>query len=174
VVVNSTTTDPMVDDGAVAAGAAAEQLLDEVTLGEASFVRGVFPVREASGAVVGGLVVRHDVTALRAGMQRDLLLALAVLGGLALLASALVYLLVDRLIFRRLQVMMATMEDLSARVAGGDYQVGASPQPTRDDEIGRFERFFGEFLALVGDTLRTLSERRQQARAAAGRPPAVG
>jgi histidine kinase family protein len=172
VVVNSTTTDPMVDEGAVAGGATAGQLLDEVKLGGASFVRGVFPVREASGAIVGGMVVSHDVTALRAGMQRDLLLALCLLGGLALLASALVYLLVDRLIFRRLQVMMATMEDLSARVAGGDYQVGAGALPARDDEIGRFERFFGEFLALVGNTLRALSERRQQVKAAA-RPPAV-
>jgi hypothetical protein len=164
VVVNSTTEDPIVDEAALVGGATASQVLDEVSRDGAAFVRGVFPVREASGAVVGGLVVRHDVTALRGAMQHDLLWALAVLAALALVASGLVYLLVDRLIFRRLSRMMSTMQDLSTRVAGGDYGVGGSVRAERDDEIGRFEGFFGEFLALVGNTLRALSERAKRAR----------
>jgi HAMP domain-containing protein len=174
VVVNSTTQDALVDEAAVQGGAAAGTVLDEARQGGAYFVRGVFPVREASGSVVGGLVVRHDVTALHAGMQQELLKALAVLAVLALVASLLVFLLVDRLIFKRLSGMMSTMEDLSTRLAGGDYQVGSTARAARDDEIGRFETFFGEFLALVGNTLRTLSarHRQQQARPPA-RPPAA-
>jgi hypothetical protein len=164
VVVNSTADDALVDAAAVAAGGAATQVLDEVTREGASFVRGVFPVRDASGAVVGGVVVRHDVTALRAGMERDLVRALVVLVALALLACGLVFVLVDRLIFRRLARMMATMQDLSTRVAGGDYGVGEAVHLEHDDEIGRFEAFFGEFLTLVGNTLRTLSERARRAR----------
>jgi hypothetical protein len=42
--------------------------------------------------------------------------------------------------------------------------VGEAVRPERDDEVGRFEGFFGEFLTLVGNTLRTLSERARRAR----------
>jgi hypothetical protein len=171
VVVNATAEEPLVDEAAISVPSGATQVLDQTEGGSRFWVRGVFPVRDASGAVVGGMVVRHDVTALRAGMGRALLVTLAVIALLALVASALVWLLVNRLIFRRLRNMMATMEDLSARVAGGDYDVASRVTPGSDDEIGRFERFFAEFLALVGDTLRALSER---SRRGAGRPPAVG
>jgi Double sensory domain of two-component sensor kinase len=175
VVVNSTTQDPMVDEAAAAlGGATVGKALDEVARNGSSFVRGVFPVKDASGAVVGGLVVRHDVTALRAGIYSELIKGLALIAALAVVASALVYVLVNRLIFRRLSGMMSTMQDLSVRLAGGDYKVGSAVRPTKNDEIGRFEGFFGEFLTLVGNTLHALSERaRPQARPPA-RPPAVG
>jgi len=163
VVVNSTTPEVIVDAGAIAANAAGEgKVLGEQEHGGSVFARGVFPVRDSGGTVVGGLVVRHDISALFGGMRSGLFQALAFLLGLTLLAAALVYLLVDRLIFRRLQKMMATMEDLSVRLAGGDYTVAASPGQGRDDEIGRFEGFFGEFLGLVGNTLRGLAERNKQ------------
>jgi hypothetical protein len=129
-------------------------------------------VRESSGKIVGGLVVRHNVTALHADMQLGLLRALVLLGGLAIVASILVYPVVDRLIFRRLRNMMATMEDMSVRLAGGDYGVGSVQQPVRKDEIGGFESFFGDFLRLVGNTLRTLSDRqKQQQSRPLSRPP---
>jgi hypothetical protein len=172
VVVNSTTQDPIVDAAAVAGSGAAGQLLGEDRRASSVFVRGVVPVRDASGVVVGGLVVRHDVTALENGMRGSLLLALALLVGLALLASALVYLLVERLIFGRLRRMMGAMEDLSLRLAGGDYGVGRAVVPTSDDELGRFEKFFGEFLRLVANTLRSLADRKQADRPP-GRPPAA-
>ncbi len=159
VVVNSTTTEPIVDEAAVAGAATPGKVLDEVERGGSIFVRGVFPVRDAAGAVVGGLVVRHDITALHASMQSGRNRALGLMIALAVAASALVYLLLDRLIFRRLQRMMSTMEDLSIRLAGGDYDVGSAVHPTGKDEIGRFESFFGEFLGLIGNTLRELSGR---------------
>jgi hypothetical protein len=169
VVVNATTAEPIVDAAAIAGGGAgAGTVLDEAWSGPSLFARGVFPVRDSSGSVVGGLVVRHDITALYTAMRTGVLQALGFLLGLALLASLLVYLLVDRLIFRRLGGMMGQMEDLSVRLAGGDYGVAAAVRPTRDDEIGRFEAFFGDFLGLVGNTLRSLSERqRPSARAPA-------
>jgi methyl-accepting chemotaxis protein len=79
--------------------------------------------------------------------------------GLAAAAAALVYLLLQRLVFRRLQDMIGTMKDLSARLAGGDYDVGSAVCATGDDEVGRLEAFFGDFLRLVGRTLRDLSGR---------------
>jgi len=174
VVVNSTTTEAIVDPAAIAGAAAGDAgaVLDETPGGTSVSARGVFPVRDSSGTVVGGLVVRHDIGALYAGMRSGVLQALAFLLGLALVASLLVYLLVNRLIFKRLQNMMATMEDLSVRLAGGDYRVAAAARPARDDEIGRFESFFGEFLGLVGNTLPALAQRqRQQVRPAAQPPP---
>ena len=172
VVVNSTTQDPIVDASAIAGSGAVGQILGEDERASSMFVRGVVPVRDASGAVVGGLVVRHDITALNNGMRASLLLALGLLVGLALVASALIYLIVERLIFGRLRRMTGAMEDLSVRLAGGDYGVGAGVVAKSDDEIGRFEKFFGEFLVLVGNTLRSLADRKQAARQV-GRPPAA-
>lgn len=168
VVVNATTAEPLVDESAVAPTDPTGRVLDEVERNGSSFARGVFPVRDSSGNAVGGLVVRHDISALRADMQSGLLRALGLLGGLAFIASVLVYPVVDRLIFRRLRTMMASMEDLSVRLAGGDYSVGTSVRGSRNDEIGGFEKFFGDFLRLVGNTLRTLSDRQKQQQV---RPP---
>jgi hypothetical protein len=168
VLANSTTSDDLLDEAAIAGAGADGTILNEVERNGAYFARGVFPVRESSGKIVGGLVVRHDVTALHADMQLGLLRALVLLGGLAIVASILVYPVVDRLIFRRLRTMMGTMEDMSVRLAGGDYSVGSVQRSLRKDEIGGFESFFGDFLRLVGNTLRTLSDRQKQQQS---RPP---
>lgn len=169
VVVDSTTTDAIVDAAAVAVHAGAARLLDEVERGGAVHGRGVFPVRDAGGRVVGGMVVRRDISALRASMRDGMLRALAFVVVLALVASALVYLLVDRLIFRRLKGMMSNMEEASLCLAGGDYDVGLGMKPSRRDEIGAFEAFFGNFLRHVGSTLRGLAARQREA----PRPPAT-
>jgi hypothetical protein len=169
VVTNSTSPDQLVDESAFGVTELTGRVLDDVEKDGSTWARGVFPVRESSGNVVGGLVVRHDVTALRADMQNGLYRALGLLGGLAVLASILVYPIVDWLIFKRLRKMMGTMEDMSVRLAGGDYSVATSAQRNiKKDEIGGFEAFFADFLRLVGNTLRTLSDRRQ---AAPVRPP---
>jgi len=162
VVVNSTTGDPIVDASAIQGGGGTAKVLEEVERGGTMYARGVFPVRDSAGTVVGGLVVRHDINALFGGMRQGLFQALGFLLALTAVAALLVFLLVDRLIFRRLKGMMATMEDLSVRLAGGDYSVGAVARSPRSDEIGRFESFFADFLGLVGNTLRGLAERQRQ------------
>lgn len=158
VVVNSTTSERMVDDAAVLGLSASAMVLDEVERGGSVFARGVFPVRDADGAIVAGVVVRHDITELHADMLAGRRRALGLTIGLAIAASVLVYLLLQRLVFQRLQGMIGTMEDLSRRFAGGDYGVGPI-QATGDDEIGRFEAFLGSFLGLTAATLRDLSAR---------------
>jgi hypothetical protein len=174
VVVNATTTDQLVDAAAIQGATVLNgTVLDEVMREGATFARGVFPVREASGNVVGGLVVRHDISSLYANMRAGLIRALGFLLALALVASVLVYFLVDRLIFGRLRRMMTTMEDLSTRLAGGDYSVAAATRPPRKDEIGAFEGFFGEFLGLVSSMLHTLAERTKAQVRVPGRPPPI-
>lgn len=172
VVTNATTPDQLVDESALGTSDPAGKVLDEAEKDGAYYARGVFPVRESSGNVVGGLVVRHDVSALRAGMRAGLYRALGLLAALAVVASILVYPVVDKLIFRRLRTMMATMEDMSVRLAGGDYDIGSTQRPIVADELGAFEKFFGDFLRLVGNTLRTLSDRQKQQARPPPRPPA--
>lgn len=167
VVVNSTTQDAIVDAGAASLGEA--RTLSEQSREGAVYARAVFPVKDSTGTIVGGLVVRHDITALHSQMWNGMLQAIAFFVALAIVTSLLAYLLVDRLIFVRLRTMMATMEDASMRLAGGDYNVAATVKATSNDEIGAFEAFFGSFLGVVGNTLRALVERSRQAR-----PPAAG
>jgi len=168
VVVDSTSTEPIVDGVAIAAAGSGPALLEESDRGAQVFIRGAFPVRDASGQVVGGMVVRRDISAMHASMQMGVARALVLVAILALVAAALVYVLVDRLIFKRLKGVMSHMEEASLCLAGGDYDVGAGLQPARQDEIGAFESFFGTFLRHLGVTLRGLAARRQDA---AGRAP---
>jgi hypothetical protein len=159
VVVNATGEDVHVDQAAVDALGADGRTLDEQTRDASVFARGVFPVRDSSGNIVGGLLVRHDITPLNRAMWQGLMRAVAFFVALAILASFVGFFLVDRIIFRRLRAMTSTMEDASMRLAGGDYSVAATVKPTSSDELGQFEQFFGNFLGLVGNTLRSLVER---------------
>jgi histidine kinase family protein len=171
VVTNGTSPDPMVDESALGVTDPAGKILDDVDRDGATFARGVFPVKDASGNVVGGLVVRHDVTALRDEMRMGTLRAFGLLLLLAVLSAILIHPILDRLVFGRLRTMMETMQDMSVRLAGGDYSVGNVDRKPADDEIGGFEAFFGDFLRLVGNTLSSLAERRQHPRPAP--PPAA-
>ena len=124
-----------------------------------AFVRGVVPLMDATGAKVGALLVLHDVTALDRGLEDHYRGVFAVVVGIALAASALLVLLLERLVFRRLEGMMARLEDLGARVAGGDYDVARDLPAPAGDEIGRLEEFFARFLRVVGEALSELQRR---------------
>jgi HAMP domain-containing protein len=134
-------------------------LLDEQFRDGRRLVRGIVPVKDGAGTKVGGLFVLHDITALHASMlsaRRGLYAALA---AAAAILSALLLLLVNRLVLRRLDRLIATMQQASARLAAGDYDVRAPP-PTSRDEIGRFELLFGRFLRSVAELLKLRRETR--------------
>lgn len=137
--------------------------LAPVERGSRLFVRGAVPVVDATGRKVGGMFVLHDVTALRDRMMAGqkgsaLVVALVALGMLALLLV-----MFELLVFRRLVKMTAAMQDVSTRLAGGDYEVGNTVPTGAADEIGRFESFLGSFLTTIGATLRELEKRRRRA-----------
>lgn len=127
--------------------------------GDRAFVRGAVPLADATGARVGALLVLHDVTALDRGLQDHYRGVSVVVLAIALGASVLLVLLLERLVFRRLERLMARMEDLGARVAGGDYDVAPDAPPPSGDEIGRLEEFFARFLRVVGGALSDLQRR---------------
>jgi methyl-accepting chemotaxis protein len=95
VVVDATSQQPLVDPDAVrAAAGGAPAVLGEWRADGATFVRGVVPIRDARDRQVGGLVLLHDVTAVKAelaaGERRAAVLAAlaaALAGALSFLAA---------------------------------------------------------------------------------------
>jgi HAMP domain-containing protein len=67
--------------------------------------------------------------------------------------------MVDLWVFKRLNLMVASMEDISMRVVGGDFTARFEPDGT-NDEIGRFEQFFGNLMDLMTSSLQSLSSKR--------------
>ncbi len=126
---------------------------------ERAFVRGVLPLGDATGTRVGALLVLHDVTALDRGLEDHYRGVFAVVLGIALAVSVLLVVLLDRLVFRRLEHIRARLEDLGARVAGGDYDVARDLPAPALDEIGRLEEFFARFLRVGGGALSELQRR---------------
>ena len=55
--------------------------------------------------------------------------------------------------------MISTMEDLSVRVAGGDFSAQYEPDGS-NDEIGQFEQFFAKLLNLMSQTLKSAMDQR--------------
>jgi len=115
----------------------------------------VFPVTDAKGAPIGVVYSIDDVTpqanAAKTGVYSTMIVILVTL----FVATLVIGGLMDALVFKRLNKMIATMEDLSVRVAGGDFDAKFVPD-TANDEIGRFEQFFAKFLDLMTSTLRAL------------------
>jgi len=161
VVVDVTSDDEsLVDfDGDLSAVPDEGRLLEEVARGGRTFARGIASVKDAAGRRAGGLFVLHDVTDLRETTLEARSAISWVVAGTSVACAVLLLLLVNRLVFARLARLTERMEELSTRLAGGDYDV-AMPPTTGEDEIGRFERFFGRFLAVVTGLLKELTERK--------------
>ncbi len=117
----------------------------------------VFPVTNAEGKPVGVIYSIEDISAqadsARAAMVNT---ALVIIVGLVA-ATVLIAFMLNSLVFRRLDRMVAKIEEISIRVAGGDYTAHFEPDTARD-EIGQFEQFFARFMDLVANTLRSLTK----------------
>ncbi len=132
------------------------QLLKELNRGGATLAQGAVPVRDAAGRRVGALFVLHDITPLRTSMTSTRARVLAALAVFTVLLTALLLLLLQRVVVRRLERMRSTMEDVASRLAGGEYDVEASPAEA-NDELGKFETFFGGFISVIAGLLRDLT-----------------
>jgi hypothetical protein len=135
------------------------EVLERIEEGGRTFVRAVFPVLDSTGEQVGGVIVLQDVTHLTKSM-RDVRVTLLVIGAILGTGMVIVMLfIVNKLVFERLDRMVTILESASIRVAGGDFSVGETVEPMSNDEMGRFEEFFGRFLTVVGGALKELSRR---------------
>lgn len=115
----------------------------------------VFPVNDASGKPIGVMYSIDDISAQADSAKSSMINTLIVIGITLLIATLVIGGMMDALVFKRLNRMIVTMEDLSLKVAGGDFDAHFEPDGT-GDEIGKFEQFFSQFLELVSSTLKML------------------
>lgn len=120
-----------------------------------SRAHGVSPVSDTEGNVLGVLYSIENMTDSADAAKDSMIRTLAVIGLTLFIATLVIGGLLDTLIFKRLARMIVSMEDISMRVAGGDFDAHFVPQGP-DDEIGKFEQFFAQFLDLVSQTLKSL------------------
>lgn len=116
----------------------------------------IFPVTSANGQAVGALYSIEDISAQADTAKSSMLNTLLVIGITLLVATLVIGGMLDTLIFKRLDKMILSMEDISVRIAGGDF--GAHYTAAGDtDEIGQFEQFFAKFMDLISATLKALT-----------------
>jgi hypothetical protein len=117
--------------------------LDEIERGDRSYVRGIFPVRDAGGRKVGGLFVLHDFTAQHDAIRAALLQTfLAILAVFALTAVAIAG-AAHVLLFQRLGRLR---HDLESHADAAGLPPGRVVQLESEDEIGRLEALFRRVL----------------------------
>jgi methyl-accepting chemotaxis protein len=127
-------------------------VLSTEDLAGSSYVRGAFPVYEAGGEKVGAVLVLRDITSQMSEMSAAQNSVLASVLVLVVVVALVIIVMLNALIFRRLKAMIGHMEDLGLRIAGGDFTV-PKVEVKSHDEIGEFERFFTDFLAIMATTL---------------------
>jgi len=115
----------------------------------------VFPVTGEKGAPVGVIYGIEDITKQAEDSKWNIYQTMIVIAITLLISTLAIGGMLDSWVFKRLNRMIHTMEDLSVRVAGGDFDAKFTPDGTQD-EIGQFEQFFAKFLDLMTSTLRAL------------------
>ncbi|HSD22597.1 MAG TPA: cache domain-containing protein [Anaeromyxobacter sp.] len=119
-------------------------VLDHVERDARAFVRGISPLRDATGRKVGALFVLHDFTpqhaALGAGASRihATLLLLCLAGAVA------TFLLVHLIVFRRLALLRRGLE---ARAAAETLPQARVVRLRSEDELGRLEALFDRIVS---------------------------
>jgi methyl-accepting chemotaxis protein len=116
---------------------------------------GVFPITNDAGEPVGVVYGVDNLSKQADDARGSMYGAIAVVAITLLITTFLISGMIDRLVFRRLTRMVTSIEDISVRVAGGDFDAQFEPDGTTD-EIGEFEAFFAQFMELVSSTLRSL------------------
>jgi len=117
---------------------------------------GVVPV-SVGNTPIGVLYSIQNMSAQANAAKTSMVQTLIVIGVTLLLATFAIGMMIDVWVFRRLRYMTESIEDLSMRVAGGDFDAHFEPDGTTD-EIGQFESFFARFMDLISATLKSLSE----------------
>jgi HAMP domain-containing protein len=120
-----------------------------------SKAHGVFPVTDAQGATIGTVYSVQDISPNADGALHSMLRTLEVIAVTLLIATLVIGGMLDALVFKRLERMITSIEDISMRVAGGDFEAHYEPSGSTD-EIGKFEKFFAQFIDLVSMTMKSL------------------
>jgi CBS domain-containing protein len=111
--------------------------------------RGIFPLVDVDGRVIGAVVERHEITALLSGVDELRLQVVVLVVLLAAALAALVIFLLETLVFEPVARMTRTLEDLPVRMARGDWKAREA-HPRSNDELGRFETFLDRAIVALG------------------------
>lgn len=122
------------------------------------YVRGVFPLKDVTNKTLGGVFVRHDITALYQDMKSAQTAAIVAIVCLMVILSTVLTIVLRQLVFARLEKTMA----VATRVAGGDFE--SRIEPTSDDEVGRLEGLLEGFRNLFVNTVRDYEQQLEEAR----------
>jgi HAMP domain-containing protein len=133
------------------------KLIGQGETDEHAFIRGVFPLYDAVGTPIGGIFLRHDITALYKGMRQVQSTAVFAIALLMILLSVVMALMLNRLVFLRLK---RTME-VATRVVGGEFS--KQIVPAADDEVGKLELLFEQFRSIFVGVVDDLSKLQEQA-----------
>jgi len=98
-------------------------------------------------------VVLHDVTQVYREMKTTMRLAGLTIAGLTVLLSLALIVVIERLVFRRLDQITRTAK----RVVGGDYTTAIVP--STQDEIGSFESLFDQFRVVFVNVVQEVEAR---------------
>jgi HAMP domain-containing protein len=118
----------------------------------------VFPVTDKAGKQVGVIYSIENVTPQAEKAKTTIYSTMIVIGLTLLVVTLVIGAMLDLWVFKRLNYMITSMEELSMRVAGGDFYAKYTPSGN-NDEIGKFEKFFERFLDLMTATLRSLVDK---------------
>jgi len=139
-------------------GAIAPQgtVLERFQRGNSVFVRGIFPIYDAAGHTVGAMFVVRDISGFYLAMRHTQNILVLVTIAALVVGMVLVLVLLNRLVFRRLQQIIR----VATRLVGGDYE--SQIPVTSNDEVGELEQLFEQFRQVFVDLLR-LSEKQLRA-----------
>jgi len=118
----------------------------------------VQPIVDASGKPIGVLYSIQDITAAANADKGSLIRTLVIIVIGLLAATLLIGAMLDTLVFKRLKAIMAGMEDMTMRIAGGAFDAHYTPDGSTD-EIGQFQQTFGRFVEVVVGTLASVMKK---------------
>lgn len=115
----------------------------------------VFPVDDAAGNPAAVVYAVEDVS-WQADHGKDAMMrTLWVILGTLLVSTLAIGGMIDAFVFKRLRRMTDSMQEISVRIAGGDFDAHYEASGSQD-EIGKFENFFSNFMDLMRQTLKSL------------------
>lgn len=115
----------------------------------------VFPVY-VGDEPVGVVYAIEDISEQADAANRTMMQTLIAVSITLIVATLTIGMLMDLLVLRRLARMTRHIQDISMRVAGGDFNAHFEPDGT-SDEIGSFEKFYADFIKLVSMTLKQVT-----------------
>ena len=119
-------------------------VLDHVERDARAFVRGISPLRDATGRKVGALFVLHDFTPQHAALGAGASRIHATLLFLCLAGAVATFLLVHLIVFRRLALLRRGLE---ARAAAETLPQARVVRLRSEDELGRLEALFDRIVS---------------------------